>query len=53
LGLKGAYHLNCTGCHTKMGGPTGCLDCHPRTKKGDAFYSARAYAPPQARGEGK
>ena len=25
-GLKGAYHLNCLGCHQEMGGPTGCED---------------------------
>jgi hypothetical protein len=53
LGLKGAYHQNCTGCHRRMGGPTGCQDCHVRNKKGDAFYSAGAYAPPQAHGEGR
>jgi hypothetical protein len=51
LGLKGAYHQNCTGCHSKMGGPTGCRDCHERTKGGDAFYSAGANAPPQAPGK--
>lgn len=49
LGLKGAYHQNCTGCHSKMGGPTGCQDCHARKKQGDAFYSAGAIAPKQAR----
>ena len=47
LGLKGAYHQNCMGCHSRMGGPTGCQDCHGRTAKGDAFYDAGAYAPPQ------
>jgi len=49
LGLKGAYHQNCTGCHSKMGGPTGCQDCHARKKQGDAFYSAGVIAPKQAR----
>ncbi|HTY21013.1 MAG TPA: cytochrome c3 family protein [Geobacteraceae bacterium] len=49
LGLKGAYHQACSGCHQKMGGPTGCQDCHARKKGGDAFYSAGAFAPPQAR----
>jgi class III cytochrome C family protein len=44
-GLKGAYHQNCMGCHTKMGGPTGCLDCHPRNKAGDALYNSGANAP--------
>lgn len=48
MGLKGAYHQNCTGCHSKMGGPTGCQDCHARKKQGDAFFSAGAYAPKQA-----
>jgi len=53
LGLKGAYHQNCTGCHQKMGGPTGCLDCHARNKKGDAFYDTGDYAPAKSLGEGK
>lgn len=52
-GLKGAYHLACSGCHQKMGGPTGCEDCHPRNKTGDALYSAGAYAPAPAGGEKK
>jgi hypothetical protein len=52
-GLKGAYHLSCSGCHQKMGGPTGCQDCHKRNKKGDAFFNSGAYAPPKASGEGK
>ena len=39
-GLKGAYHLQCMGCHKEMGsGPMGCTDCHdkkvaPATKTG-------------------
>ena len=53
LGLKGAYHMSCTGCHSKMGGPTGCQDCHKRNKAGDAFFSAGAFAPPKAQGEGE
>jgi hypothetical protein len=44
-GLKGAYHQNCMGCHTKMGGPTGCLDCHLRNKTGDALYNSGDHAP--------
>jgi hypothetical protein len=29
IGLVGAYHLNCLGCHLSLtAGPTGCLDCH-------------------------
>lgn len=51
LGLKGAYHLACTGCHREMGGPTGCLDCHGRTAAGDAFYHAGKYAPKGASAE--
>lgn len=42
VGLKGAYHRGCTGCHERMGGPTGCRDCHQRNKRGDAFFSAGA-----------
>ena len=52
LGLKGAYHQNCTGCHAKNGGPTGCQDCHPRKKEGDAFYNAGEQAP-KAQEKGK
>lgn len=44
-GLKGAYHQSCMGCHAKNGGPTGCQDCHPRNKTGEAFYNAGEYAP--------
>ncbi|MDH4223756.1 MAG: cytochrome c family protein [candidate division Zixibacteria bacterium] len=30
-GLKGAYHLQCMGCHKEMGsGPTGCIECHAK-----------------------
>ena len=53
LGLKGAYHRNCMGCHRKSGGPTGCQDCHALKQAGQAFYNAGAYAPPQAKGNGK
>lgn len=28
LGLKGAYHGLCVGCHKKTSGPAGCTDCH-------------------------
>lgn len=44
-GLKGAYHRKCLGCHTDMGGPTGCRDCHIRNDKGDAFFNSGKYAP--------
>jgi hypothetical protein len=29
-GLKGAYHLQCMGCHKEMGGPRGCIECHAK-----------------------
>ncbi|MCJ7508884.1 MAG: cytochrome c family protein [candidate division Zixibacteria bacterium] len=30
-GLKGAYHLQCMGCHKEMGsGPVGCTECHAK-----------------------
>lgn len=44
-GLKGAYHRNCMGCHETSGGPTGCLDCHPRTEAGDALFHTGKYLP--------
>jgi len=34
LGLKGAYHTQCMGCHRENeAGPTGCLECHARRAK--------------------
>jgi hypothetical protein len=31
IGLKGAYHRQCMGCHEEWGsGPMGCTDCHER-----------------------
>ena len=44
-GLKAAYHMSCIGCHTKMGGPTGCQDCHKRNDRGDAIFKSGSYAP--------
>ena len=32
IGLKGAYHGLCLGCHREIGGPVGCEDCHVRKK---------------------
>ena len=32
-GLKGAYHLQCVGCHKEMGGPRGCTECHARKNR--------------------
>ena len=30
-GLKGAYHLQCMGCHKEVGsGPVGCAECHSK-----------------------
>ena len=52
-GLKAAYHQSCMGCHTKMGGPTGCQDCHALNKAGEAFYNSGEYAPKQAGNKGK
>ncbi len=45
LGLKGAYHQSCLGCHQQMGGPTGCQDCHSRNQEGDALMRAGQFAP--------
>jgi len=44
-GLKGAYHLNCLGCHEQLGAPVGCGDCHTRTTAGDAFFHAGIQVP--------
>jgi hypothetical protein len=34
IGLKGAYHGLCMGCHEKMqSGPLGCTDCHEKKGK--------------------
>ena len=31
IGLKGAYHRQCLGCHQEMeSGPVGCTDCHEK-----------------------
>jgi len=45
LGLKGALHQSCMGCHDKMGGPTGCQDCHALNEAGEAFYHTGTFAP--------
>ncbi len=44
-GLKGAYHLNCLGCHSKIGGPTGCQDCHEMTEAGEKRFDTGRFAP--------
>jgi hypothetical protein len=52
IGLKGAMHESCIGCHQKRSaGPTGCQECHPRTDAGDAFYNDGAYAPKPGQGK--
>lgn len=38
-GLKGAYHLNCIGCHKEMEGPVGCQDCHTMTSRGEKLFN--------------
>ncbi len=48
VGLKGAYHLSCVGCHKKMDGPTGCQDCHKRNDSGDRIFHSGAYTPKTA-----
>lgn len=32
--LKGAFHLQCLGCHQAESGPTDCQDCHGFTQAG-------------------
>lgn len=44
-GLKGAYHLNCVGCHQEVGGPTGCEDCHTMSEAGKKRYDTGPYTP--------
>jgi hypothetical protein len=44
-GLKGAYHINCLGCHQQMDGPTGCQDCHTMTEAGEKRFDTGKYAP--------
>ena len=53
LGLKGAYHQACMGCHKEMSGPIGCQDCHQPTAAGDAFYHSGKFAPQAADGTAK
>jgi hypothetical protein len=44
-GLKGAFHLNCVGCHQENGGPTGCEDCHAMNATGEKRFNAGPYTP--------
>jgi len=45
LGLKGAYHQNCLGCHKEMDGPVGCEDCHAKNDAGEKLFDSGKYAP--------
>ncbi|MDX2479244.1 MAG: cytochrome c3 family protein [Desulfuromusa sp.] len=45
IGLKGAYHQNCLGCHQEMDGPVGCEDCHAKTDEGEKLFNSGKYAP--------
>jgi hypothetical protein len=45
LGLKGAYHQNCLGCHRQMDGPTGCQDCHALNQQGEALMRTGGFTP--------
>lgn len=52
MGLKGAMHQSCIGCHTKQAaGPVGCQDCHKRSKEGDLFYSSSRHAEKKTHGD--
>lgn len=45
VGLKGAYHLRCLGCHLSLtAGPTGCRDCHQRQVNKNSLISDRVPA---------
>ena len=44
-GLKGAYHLNCIGCHRATEGPVGCQDCHTMTKAGEKLFNTGSFKP--------
>jgi len=44
-GLKGAYHINCLGCHQEVDGPTGCQDCHQMTELGQKRFNTGKYSP--------
>lgn len=44
-GLKGAYHLNCVGCHQSLGAPTGCRDCHEMNQSGERLFHTGTFTP--------
>lgn len=45
LGLKGALHLQCLGCHKSESGPTGCRDCHDFTPAGKKRFAVGKQLP--------
>jgi hypothetical protein len=54
MGLKGAMHQSCIGCHSRLAaGPVECQGCHKRSKAGDAFYSSgqKAQKPAHAKNQ--
>lgn len=53
MGLKGAMHQGCIGCHSKQGaGPVGCEECHQLTTQGEAFFSTSRKGMKPAKGKG-
>ncbi len=44
-GLKGAYHLNCIGCHETTSGPTGCQECHTMNDAGEKMFNTGKHSP--------
>jgi len=41
LGLKGAYHARCIGCHKEEGGPVGCTECHKRKNEPTPNFTSK------------
>ncbi|SDP36718.1 cytochrome c3 family protein [Desulforhopalus singaporensis] len=41
VGLKGALHLNCLGCHRETGAPCGCIECHDYTEAGRKRFAVQ------------
>ena len=52
MGLKGAMHQNCIGCHDKQkAGPVECQGCHLLSTSGNALYNTNKHAPKTAHGK--
>lgn len=51
-GLMAALHQNCLGCHSEVGGPLGCQDCHTMTEKGEKYYNTGQHAPAPGKSAG-